>query len=135
MKILFDLRDHPDEGIVRVANEDLARACPIYLERYGAIASARWWRLYDAGHISRTDKVGQITHVGPTTDDFGESCDIVRIQTDRGEMEYDREDYWLDPAVVVGRWIHIETVKSVAPTSTGPVITTIDVRVWLENAV
>ena len=26
MKILFDLRDHPDHGLVRVANEQLAAA-------------------------------------------------------------------------------------------------------------
>ena len=134
MKVLFDLRDHPDRGIVRVANERLAAERPDYFARFGPIGSDRWWQHFDAGRISRTEHVGEITHVGATSDEFGETCDIIRVTTDRGDIEYDREGFWLDPALAVGKWLHIERAKAIVHTPTGPVIIDIDVRVWLDDA-
>ncbi|HEY5985780.1 MAG TPA: hypothetical protein VIV12_05260, partial [Streptosporangiaceae bacterium] len=92
------------------------------------IGSDTWWQHYDAGRISRTEHVGQVTHIGPTTDDFDETCDIVRIRTDRREIEYDRDGFWLDPALVVGKWLHIECVEAIVQTRTGPVRTIVDLR-------
>jgi hypothetical protein len=135
MKVLFDLRDHPDHGLVRVTNEQLAAAGEEYLERYGKVGSDQWWHLYDRQRISRSELAGDVIHVGSSQDDFGEACDIVRIRTDCGIIEYDREGFWADVDVQPGRWIHIERVKTCVETRTGPVTTILDVRVWVEGAV
>ena len=39
-----------------------------------------------------------------------------------------------DPELAVGRWVHIERVKSVVTTRTGPMIGDIEVRIWVEDA-
>jgi hypothetical protein len=135
MKILFDLRDHPDHGVVRVANENLVAAGQGYVERYGAVGSEQWWNHFDRRHICQVELAGEITHVGTAENDFGEQCDVVRIHTDRGIIEYDREGFWENTEVQVGRWVHIEQVEVRVETRTGPITTTIDVRVWLEDAV
>jgi hypothetical protein len=135
MKTLYDLRADPDAAIVRMANEHLAQGRPSYVERYGAIASERWWRLYDSGRISRSVHVGHVVLAGPHRDEFDEACDVVRIQTDRRDIEYDREGFWCDPSVRVGSWVHIEQVQASIQTKTGPVTTIIDVRICVEDAV
>lgn len=133
MKILFDLRSDPDNSVVRVANEHLAAAGEGYFERYGEVGSEQWWEHYNRRHICSLDLVGEITHAGATKDDFGEACDVVRIRTDRGIIEYDREGFWLDTDVQSGRWVHIEQVEVCVATRTGPIRGIIDVRVWLED--
>ena len=131
---VFDLREHPNCGLVRIANENLASERPEYIDRFGQIGSPRWWQHYDAGHISRTEYVGEITHIGPSVDEFDERCDIVRIRTDRRDIEYDREGFWLDSEITIGRWLHIERVQAIVQTGTGPITSIIDVRIWLEDA-
>jgi hypothetical protein len=130
LKTIFDLRDHPDHGIVRLANRNLAAVRPQYLERFGAVASARWWDLYDRGLISRSLRVGKIVLVGASPDPSDDGVEIVQIETDREEIAYDREGFWTDPDVAVGRWVHIERVQVMAGNSR----TIIDVRIWLDDA-
>jgi hypothetical protein len=114
-------------------NATLEQHSPDYIERYGRVGSDKWWNLYDRGRISRTVLCGQIVHVGPTLDDFGEECTFVRIQTDRDPVEYDLEDFWEDQAVQLGQWIQIERAKTVVLTNTGPITTHIDVKITLAD--
>ena len=130
-KTLFHLRDHPEHGLIRIANEGLERD-PDYFERYGRVGSAKWWALYEHGRISRTELVGSIAYVGPNEEE-PEAGEVVRIETDRGEIVYDRELHWADPAIQVGRWVHIEQCKTIVRTRTGPFETILDVRVWVED--
>ena len=132
VRVLFDLRDHPEYGFIRGVNVGLEKHDPGYFERYGRVGSARWWALYERGRISRTEMVGRVVYVG-TNEDEPEAGELVRIQTDRGEIEYDREDHWADPAIEVGRWVHIERCKTVLFTRTGPITSDIDVRIWVED--
>jgi hypothetical protein len=116
-----------------VANQNLASGATgarEYLARFGPVASPQWWDWYDRGLISRSLKVGRIVLVGRSTDPLEEDeGEIVQIQTDQRTIAYDREGFWLDPAVVVGTWVHIERVKVMVGTST----TLIDVKIWLEG--
>jgi hypothetical protein len=135
MKILYDLRSDPESAIVDDANAQLARFRPSYIERYGAIASEQWWRLYESHRISRSEHVGQVVFVGHRQDGFDEASDVVRIQTDRRDIEYDREGFWCDSVVCVGSWVHVEQVKASMQTKTGPLMSIIEVRIWTEDAV
>ena len=132
MKILFDLRDYPEHHLVQCANKALLTSNSPYLHQYGAIASEQWWRLYEVGQICRSRLVGQIVHLGIIKDDFNELWDIVRIQTDQGDIEYDREDFWLDSCVTVNKWVYIEKVSLVVPTSSGPTTYQFDVQVGVQ---
>lgn len=129
MKTLFNLRDRPNTGIVQVANDRLASFRPEYSGRFGAVGSERWWQCYERGELLRIDHIGRIIHVGRTKDDFDETCDIVRIQTDDQVLEYDREDFWLDPLIAVGCRVAIQCVEVKVETSTGPITTIIDVLI------
>ena len=131
MRVLFDLRDHPEYAVFRVANAGLEDH-PTYFERYGRVGSGKWWAHYDRGRISRTELVGEVVHVGPKELE-PEAGDVVRIRTDRREIAYDREDHWADPAIQVGRWVHIERFQTTGETAQGPITGNVDVRVWVED--
>jgi hypothetical protein len=131
MQTLFDLRSRPDwSGFIARVNESL-ELDPEYFTRYGRVGSERWWQLYARGRISRTILSGEVTNVGPIKDEFNEEHPIVRLPTDRGILEYDLEDFWLDPGVRPGRWIEIERAKTNVHTKTGPNTWYIDVRISL----
>jgi|GEM_PF-3133846 len=133
MKILFDLRAYPEHYFIQYVNEALLASNSAYLQRYGAIASEQWWRLYEAGQICRSTRLGQIVHLGMMKDEFNEVEDIVRIQTDQGDIEYDREDFWLDSCVRVNKWVTIEEVNLVVPKPSGLTTYRFDVRVGIED--
>jgi hypothetical protein len=135
MKTLYDLRNDPESAMVGITNQQLAQWRPDYLERYGAIASERWWRLYDLDRISRTHNVGQVVFVGCDPSPSDDPHEIVRIRTDRRDIEYDREGFWCDPAVRVGSWVHIDKIKAWIQTQTRLVTNIIDVRIRVEDAV
>jgi hypothetical protein len=131
MKIIFDLRNHPTHAIVRSANEALVASNSPYLQRYGAIGSEQWWQMYEAGTIFRSKWVGKIIHLG-LINDF-EVCDIVRLQADQGDIEYDRRDFWLDTCVAMDKWVHIEKIEIVIPLRLCPTIYEIHVQVGVED--
>lgn len=133
MKIIFDLRNHPKHAIVRSANEALVASNSSYLQQYGAIGSEQWWQMYEAGTIFRSKWAGKIIHLGLIKEDFDEVCDIVRLQADQGDIEYDREDFWLDSCVAMDKWVHIEKIEIVIPLRLGPTIYQIDVRVGIDD--
>ena len=120
--------------MVRVANEHLEASLPEYIERYGRVGSEAWWRHYDAGRIARTSHVGTISYVGPSSDGFGEVTNVVRINSEHQELEYEYSDYWINPVVALGNRVHIDSVSVEVETSTGPVTTVMDVRVAVEAA-
>jgi len=131
VETIFDLKSRPDwAGFIAGVNETL-ELTPEYFIRYGRVGSEQWWQLYDRGRISRTVLAGEITHVGPITDEFDEESPIVRIHTDRAVIDYDLEDFWLHPGVRAGRWVQIERAKTVVQTRTGANTWYIDVRVSL----
>jgi len=130
-KTIFDLKSRPDwAGFIAGVNETL-ELTPEYFIHYGRVGSEQWWQLYDRGRISRTVLAGEITHVGPITDEFDEESPIVRIHTDRAVIDYDLEDFWLHPGVRAGRWVQIERAKTVVQTRTGANTWYMDVRVSL----
>ena len=131
---LFDLRSDLGQGLIRSANDLLAAEDPDYHAKFGLIGSARWWRHYDAHEVPRTLHVGEITYIGAGDDIFDEEYDIIRIRTDTEEIVYERTGFWLDPTLVVGARLHIESVQMVVPTRTGPVTLHFDVRIWLDHS-
>ena len=132
--VLFDLQQTPN-ALIDLANQTLSRLLRSYFKRYGEIGSKRWWTLYADGKLTVTRIAGEITHIGPAKDQFDEEHDIIRIQTDRRDIEYDRTDYWRDPRLQLGSWVAIEQVKIIAPHAYGNDTHILDVRVILmENS-
>ncbi|QQL44600.1 hypothetical protein [Sulfuriroseicoccus oceanibius] len=126
MEILFDLRSQPESPLVDLANNRLRKERPDYLERFGAIGSAEWWAHFDAGSICRTIHSGIITHLGIAEDtNHPEGEDIIRISTDRRDIEYDREGFWLRDEIAIGDQVEITKVQVVTPNCT----TILDVKV------
>ncbi|MCE5327256.1 MAG: hypothetical protein LLG01_12680 [Planctomycetaceae bacterium] len=129
--VLYDLREHGLNGYVENINLRLRQLSPNYIKRYGLIGSPNWWTMFNTGRISKTVHSGVVTHVGLCRDEFNEEHDVVRIETDRRDIEYDREDFWLDPKVKLGAWISIEQVKVITTTQDGPLTEIVDVRILL----
>ena len=119
MEILFDLRNQPESRLVEQVNSRLRKERPDYLTQFGEVGSTDWWKRYDAGHICRTIHSGIVTHLGVV--EVSEHCeeeDVIRISTDRRNIEYDREGFWLHDSIEVGNRIEITTVKVVTSSCT-----------------
>ena len=126
MEILFDLRNEPEAPLADLANERLKKERPNYLEQFGAVGSAEWWSHYDAGLICRTIHSGFVNHIGISDDgEHPEEEDIIRISTDRRDIEYDREGFWLKDSIALGDKIEITKIHVVTPSCTS----IIDVKV------
>ena len=126
MEILFDLRNEPELPLVDLTNNRIKKERPDYLKQFGAVGSMEWWERYDAGLICRTIHSGVVTHLGVTDDaDHPEQEDVIRISTDRRDIEYDREGFWLSNSIAIGDLIEITRVQVVTPSCT----TILDIKV------
>ena len=80
---------------------------------------------------SKSGLFGTIISIAPDEDDdLGEA---VKILTSEGEIAYDYEDYWLEPAVKVGATVKITGIKSTVSTNQGPLSYLMDVKIEVIN--
>ena len=129
---LFDLKTQEVSSQFGAVNHQLRIYRPEYLKRFGEVGSPEWWAHYDAGHLSRTFIVGEVTFVGHRP--LGtETEDVVSILTDNRTLEYDRDGFWLSDRVRPGAWVTIERVKTVCKTPNGPLMNLIDIRITCES--
>lgn len=131
MTVLFDLKAEHDSRIVHSVNQTLEKHNQPYLDRFGSIASTKWWKLYEQGKISRLIRAGEIIALGSSVDDFDDEAEVVCILTDRGLLEYVQEDFWRIAEVHKGVWVQIVSVEVECQTSTGALTHVIDVKVSL----
>jgi hypothetical protein len=110
MKKIFDARIDDKFNWLGV-NDELSQQNPSYIEKYGLLGSRTWWKFYDRGEFDIRVSRGVVSFIGEIKDEFNEIWDIVEIDLGDKKIEYDRQGFWMDGAVIVGASIEFQTVK------------------------
>jgi len=123
LTVIFNLKEGCPEWATDL-NQELESDFPDYHKQNPKVASQDWW------HQTEFDTSnGCIMHVGQVIDEDGDLIDVVEIQpldenfdgeiqgNGNGQPLYqlDREDFWLDESVTVGKLIQTKST-TICPT-------------------
>lgn len=137
--ILFDIRESFESygyGMVEMINKELILdQGSLYRERYGLICSPQWWSCLDRGELPVEILSGDVIHVGPRLDHWGEKEDLVEFSCGNQDIGYDRIGPWLTNPIRVGDRIRILQTTVAFPHWAGSTVWHLEIQAeWISQS-